>query len=178
MAFQLKAVAFPPNGRIREVQTCEGEDVPPPLVWSAAPAGTKSFALIVNDSDAPRGTFCHWAIFDVAPTVTSVSDEIPIGAHETVNDFGRMGYGGPCPQPWPPAPLPVPPDGAPRESARPSAAREVSRRATRRRPPQAGGINVHGNVCPLGVCRQGSTPGQSSDGYLWEPWKRANTPFR
>jgi Raf kinase inhibitor-like YbhB/YbcL family protein len=64
-----------------------------------APAGTKSFALIVDDPDAPGGTFCHWAIFDIGPTVTSAGDEIPMGAHEAVNDFGRMGYGGPCPPP-------------------------------------------------------------------------------
>ena len=51
--FQLKTAAFPPNGRIPEIYTCEGEDVPPPLVWSGAPAGTKSFALIVDDPDAP-----------------------------------------------------------------------------------------------------------------------------
>ena len=111
MAFQLKTAAFPPNGRIPEIYKCEGEDVPPPLVWSGAPAGTKSFALIVDDPDAPGGTFCHWAIFDVGPTVTSVSDEIPMGAHEAVNDFGRMGWW-PLPSAWPPAPLPVPPDGA------------------------------------------------------------------
>jgi Raf kinase inhibitor-like YbhB/YbcL family protein len=96
MAFQLKTAAFPPNGRIPEIYTCEGEDVPPPLVWSGAPAGTKSFALIVDDPDAPGGRFCHWAIFDIGPTVTSVGDEIPMGAQEVVNDFGRMGYGGPA----------------------------------------------------------------------------------
>jgi Raf kinase inhibitor-like YbhB/YbcL family protein len=66
---------------------------------SGAPAGTKSFALIVDDPDAPRGTFCHWAMFDISPTATGVSDEMPAGAHEAVNDFGRMGYGGPCPPP-------------------------------------------------------------------------------
>ena len=99
MAFQLKTAAFLPNGRIPDIYTCEGEDVPPPLVWSGAPAGTKSFALIVDDPDAPGGTFCHWAIFDISPTATSVGDEIPAGAHEAVNDFGRRGYGGPCPPP-------------------------------------------------------------------------------
>jgi Raf kinase inhibitor-like YbhB/YbcL family protein len=98
MAFQLKTAAFPPNGRIPEIYTCEGEDVPPPLAWSGAPAGTKSFALIVDDPDAPGGTFCHWAIFDIGPAVTNVGDEIPLGAHQAVNDFGRMGYGGPCPR--------------------------------------------------------------------------------
>src|SRR5258707_3832760 len=72
MAFQLKTAAFAPNGRIPDVYTCEGEDVPPPLAWNGAPAGTKSFALIVDDPDAPGRTFCHWAIFDISPTVTSV----------------------------------------------------------------------------------------------------------
>jgi phosphatidylethanolamine-binding protein (PEBP) family uncharacterized protein len=55
MAFQLKTAAFPANGRIPELYTCEGEDVPPPLVWSGAPAGAKSFAVIVDDPDAPGG---------------------------------------------------------------------------------------------------------------------------
>jgi Raf kinase inhibitor-like YbhB/YbcL family protein len=99
MAFQLKTAAFPANGRIPEIYTCEGEDVPPPLVWSGAPAGTKSFAMIVDDPDAPGGTFCHWAIFDIGPAVTNVGDEIPLGAHQAVNDFSRMGYGGPRPPP-------------------------------------------------------------------------------
>jgi Raf kinase inhibitor-like YbhB/YbcL family protein len=99
MPFQLKSAAFRPNGRIPDTYTCEGEDVPPPLVWSGAPAGTKSFALIVDDPDAPGGTFCHWAIFDISPTATSLGDETPIGAHEAMNDFGRAGYGGPCPPP-------------------------------------------------------------------------------
>jgi phosphatidylethanolamine-binding protein (PEBP) family uncharacterized protein len=52
MAFQLKTAGFRPSGRIPDIYTCEGEDVPPPLVWSGAPAGTKSFALIVDDPDA------------------------------------------------------------------------------------------------------------------------------
>jgi Raf kinase inhibitor-like YbhB/YbcL family protein len=99
MAFELKTAAFPPNGRIPDIYTCEGEDVPPPLAWSGAPAGTKSLALIVDDPDAPKGTFCHWAMFDISPTATGIGDEIPAGAHEAVNDFGRMGYGGPCPPP-------------------------------------------------------------------------------
>ena len=52
----------------------------------------------------PGGTFCHWAIFDIGPAVTGVGDEIPVGAHEAENDFGRMGYSGPCPPPGhPPA---------------------------------------------------------------------------
>ena len=66
MAFQLKTAAFPPNGRIPDIYTCEGEDVPPALAWSGAPAGTESFALIVDDPDAPGTIFCHWAIFDIS----------------------------------------------------------------------------------------------------------------
>jgi Raf kinase inhibitor-like YbhB/YbcL family protein len=99
MAFQLKTAAFPPNGRIPDIYTCEGEDVPPALAWSGAPAGTESFALIVDDPDAPGTIFCHWAIFDIRPTATSVGNGIPTGARESVNDFGRTGYGGPCPPP-------------------------------------------------------------------------------
>lgn len=97
MAFQLKSAAFQANGRIPDVYTCEHDDLPPPLTWTGALAGTKSFASIVDDPDAPGGTFCHWAIFDVSPTSTSLGDGTPIAAHERVIDFGWVGYGGPCP---------------------------------------------------------------------------------
>ena len=99
MAFQLQTTAFLPNGRIPDIYTCEGEDVPPPLAWSNPPPGTRSLALIVDDPDAPGGTFCHWAVFDIQPTGTPSPRPVAVGAHQGVNDFGRMGYGGPCPPP-------------------------------------------------------------------------------
>jgi len=99
MAFQLKSTAFPANGRIPDQYTCTGEDVPPPLSWKGAPATTQSFALIVDDPDAPGGTFHHWAIFDIGAAMTALDSGRASGAQEAVNDFGRAGYGGPCPPP-------------------------------------------------------------------------------
>jgi Raf kinase inhibitor-like YbhB/YbcL family protein len=98
----LASPAFPPGGNIPAEYTCDGSDISPPLSWSGAPAGTKSFVLLVEDPDAPSGTFRHWAAFDIPPTAT----EMPAGFgprrpaadfREAVNDFGNKGYGGPCP---------------------------------------------------------------------------------
>jgi Raf kinase inhibitor-like YbhB/YbcL family protein len=87
--------------------TCEGSDLAPPLDWSGAPAGTESFALIVDDPDAPdpaapKRTFVHWVLYDLPADATSLpegakSAELPRGAREGRNDFKRTGYGGPCP---------------------------------------------------------------------------------
>ena len=76
--------------------TCDGANHSPPLAWSGAPVGTKSFALVVDDPDAPSGTFRHWGMYDIPGSARSYG-----GGHhaatEVVNDFGRPGYGGPCP---------------------------------------------------------------------------------
>lgn len=93
---QLRSPAFEPGGRIPARYTCDGEDVSPPLEWSEAPEGTGAFALIVEDPDA-RG-FVHWLLSDIPADVT----ELPEGEGDTigtpgVNDFGRIGWGGPCP---------------------------------------------------------------------------------
>ena len=77
MALTLGSPAFPPNGEIPPVHTCEGADTSPPLAWSGAPAGTKSFALVVDDPDAPdpaapKQTWVHWVVFDLPATTTSL----------------------------------------------------------------------------------------------------------
>jgi Raf kinase inhibitor-like YbhB/YbcL family protein len=100
--FQLRSPAFADGAPVPLRHTCEGDDLSPPLAWSDAPAGTRSFALLCDDPDAPAGTWHHWALFDI-PAATSRVDEGVPGAEvagtmrQAVNDFGRLGYGGPCP---------------------------------------------------------------------------------
>src|SRR5881275_360999 len=105
MSLQLRSSAFDHNGSIPREHTCDDKDVAPPLEWSGAPGGTKSFALIVDDPDAPdpkapKMTYVHWVLYDIPPSVTSVGGgaaATPSGAHEGLNDWKRRGYGGPCP---------------------------------------------------------------------------------
>jgi Raf kinase inhibitor-like YbhB/YbcL family protein len=104
MQLKISSSAFPPNGAIPEAYTCDGADNPPPLKWSGAPEGTKSFALIVDDPDAPdpkapKMTYVHWVLYDIPTSVTSLGagDATPRGARVGVNDWKRRGYGGPCP---------------------------------------------------------------------------------
>jgi len=98
MAFELTLQAFPEGSAIPKAYTCDGEDKSPALSWSGEPAGAKSFALIVDDPDAPSGTFTHWLLYDIPASMhalpeKSKSKEGISGA----NDFGRTGYNGPCP---------------------------------------------------------------------------------
>lgn len=97
MPLTLTSPAFLDGDPIPRQFTCDGANVPPPLDWSGSPDATRSFALIVDDPDAPRGTFTHWVLYDIpAHTTTWPSD----GPSKTIrNDFGRSGYGGPCPPP-------------------------------------------------------------------------------
>lgn len=93
MAFSLKSPAFSNGHAIPRKFTGDGTDVSPPLSWSDAPAGTKSFVLVVEDPDAPSGTFRHWGIYDLTDT------QLPEGASGSTvtNDFGERGYRGPAP---------------------------------------------------------------------------------
>lgn len=78
--------------------TCDGRDINPPLQISGTPVGAKSLALIVDDPDAPRGTWVHWTVWNTSPEITSIAENsVPTGAVEGTTDFGRTGYGGPCP---------------------------------------------------------------------------------
>jgi Raf kinase inhibitor-like YbhB/YbcL family protein len=105
MQFTISSSAFSPNGAIPTVHTCDGPDTPPPLKWSGAPEGTKSYALIVDDPDAPdpkapKMTYVHWVLYDIPTSVTSLGDDgaaSPAGARDGINDWKRRGYGGPCP---------------------------------------------------------------------------------
>ena len=78
--------------------TCDGQDEVPLLHWDEAPARTLSFALILSDPDAPGGTFRHWGVFDIPASARSIGGGQRIGS-EVRNDFGKAGYGGPCPPP-------------------------------------------------------------------------------
>jgi Raf kinase inhibitor-like YbhB/YbcL family protein len=85
--------------------TCDGDDVSPALAWEGVPAGAAELALVVEDPDAPGGTFTHWLVYGVDPGVTALPEGVPVGAdvagppalRQGVNDMGAAGYGGPCP---------------------------------------------------------------------------------
>jgi Raf kinase inhibitor-like YbhB/YbcL family protein len=101
MAFSLKSSAFATGRAIPRKYTCDGSNVSPPLEWLDVPAGAKNLLLVCYDPDAPGGTFYHWAAYNIAPDVKRL-DEVPAGKEDGrfsqgVNDFGRPGYGGPCP---------------------------------------------------------------------------------
>jgi Raf kinase inhibitor-like YbhB/YbcL family protein len=106
-ALELTSPAFDGGGEIPREYTCDGTDRSPPLAWTGAPAGTRSFALIVDDPDAPdpkapKMTWVHWVLYDIPASASGLAAGIdpvslPIGTREGVNDWKRTGYGGPCP---------------------------------------------------------------------------------
>jgi len=108
MQFTLTSAAFLEGGRIPDRYTCTGEDVSPPLKWEGAPEETKSFALVVEDPDAPGGTFIHWVLYNLPGSLTELPEGVPrdesleSGALQGVNDFRTVGYRGPCPPPGKP----------------------------------------------------------------------------
>lgn len=99
----LTSASFPNGGTIPRKHTCDGSDVSPALAWSGAPQGTQSFALIADDPDAPVGTWSHWVLYDLPAGTTSLPESVskvdapPGGGQQGKNDFGKTGYGGPCP---------------------------------------------------------------------------------
>jgi Raf kinase inhibitor-like YbhB/YbcL family protein len=97
MAFTLTSSAFHDGETIPRQFTCDGDDVAPPLAWSNPPEGTRSFALVMEDPDAPRGTFTHWLLYDIPATTTELRGKASGVALR--NSFGRAAYGGPCPPP-------------------------------------------------------------------------------
>ena len=99
MALRLNTSTFAENGEIPALHTCDGADLSPALEWTGEPAGTQSFALIVDDPDAPNGTWNHWLIYDIAPSVRVLPQGYRPGTAGVsgINDFGKRGYGGPCP---------------------------------------------------------------------------------
>ena len=103
MEIKITSSAFEDGGLIPAKYTCDGADVSPPLQWDAVPEGTGSIALICDDPDAPMGTWVHWVLFNLPSDAKELAQNIPTeetlpnGAKQGVNDFGRVGYGGPCP---------------------------------------------------------------------------------
>jgi len=99
----ITSAAFKEGHGIPVHYTCDGKDSSPPLAWSKVPAGTKSFALICDDPDAPMGTWVHWVLYNIPPDVRSLPEGVPAdktmsdGSVHGITDFRRFGYGGPCP---------------------------------------------------------------------------------
>lgn len=105
-SFRILSPAFESDAPIPSRYTCDGENVSPELRWSGAPEGTKSFALVMDDPDAPRKTFVHWVVYNIPADRDFLPADIDISSAfsgagpapaEGANDFGRSGYGGPCP---------------------------------------------------------------------------------
>ena len=108
MSFQISSSAFDEGQPIPTRYTADNRNVSPPLLWTDPPAGTLSLALVCEDPDAPRGTWTHWVLFNLPPTTRSLAKGLPPtsptqdGAEQGVNDFGKVGYGGPSPPPGKP----------------------------------------------------------------------------
>jgi len=102
-SFSLSSSSFSDGADIPKKFTCDGPNVSPALAWTEPPAGTKSFALLVDDPDAPAGNWNHWAIWNVPASVRSLpegvgkSRRLPDGSQQGFNDFHKVGYNGPCP---------------------------------------------------------------------------------
>jgi len=95
---QLTSQAFTHSGMIPQEYTCDGADGSPPLTIRNVPAKSRSLALIVDDPDAPRGTWVHWVVWNIGPDTTETpANSVPRGALQGTNDFGKQSYGGPCP---------------------------------------------------------------------------------
>ncbi len=95
---KLESSAFVPNGDMPAKYTCTGDNVNPPLTIKQAPAEAKSLALIMDDPDAPMGTWLHWTVWNINAATTEIPENsLPAGAVEGTTDFGSAGYGGPCP---------------------------------------------------------------------------------
>jgi hypothetical protein len=97
---KIKSQAFLNNGRIPKKYTGEGEDISPPLLIENLPEGTETIALIVDDPDAPMGTFDHWIVWNIEPSITQFNEGQRIGI-EGENHFNETGYRGPMPPPGP-----------------------------------------------------------------------------
>ena len=103
MSFKLTSKALSDGEPIPALYTCDGRDISPPFVWADSPAGTASFTLISDDPDAPSKTWVHWVVYNIPPSVSELpegvlpDDELSDGTRHGMTDFGRVGYGGPCP---------------------------------------------------------------------------------
>jgi len=103
MTISVSSSAFQEGGMIPPKYTCDGNDLSVPLKWTAVPEGTKSIAVISDDPDAPVGTWVHWVMWNIPPAVRELAEgmptkpQLPDGSRQGISDFGRPGYGGPCP---------------------------------------------------------------------------------
>lgn len=107
MSFSIRSASFVHGGEIPAKYTCQGRDISPPLEWSAAPPGTQSLVLVVDDPDAPdpaapKMTWVHWLLYGLPPTTRALPEGVaeaalPAGTRGGSNDWNRTGYGGPCP---------------------------------------------------------------------------------
>ena len=95
---RIESPSFQNNQPIPKKYACDGEDINPPLIVSDVPPEAKSLVLIVDDPDAPRGAWVHWTLWNIPPQPMEIlENSVPNGAVEGLTDFGRSGYGGPCP---------------------------------------------------------------------------------
>ena len=103
MSFSIISSAFESGGMIPAQYTCDGADISPPLSWRNVPVSAKSLALICDDPDAPVGTWVHWVLFNLPAANSGLPENVPPqkvlenGAKQGINDFRKIGYGGPCP---------------------------------------------------------------------------------
>jgi Raf kinase inhibitor-like YbhB/YbcL family protein len=94
----VSSTAFRSGEKIPPAFTCKGANISPPLEFHGIPAAAKSLALVVEDPDAPTGLFTHWLVWNIAPSAAQIAEKsVPPGAVQGTNDFGKSGYGGPCP---------------------------------------------------------------------------------
>jgi len=101
MGLQMTSTAFADGEAIPKRYTCDGDNISPQLAWSGVPEGTKSLALILDDPDAPSGSFIHWVIFDIPPTLNELSDGVQGIGTQGANSTRKQAYFGPCPPPGP-----------------------------------------------------------------------------
>jgi len=108
MAFAISSPNFSEGAEIPRKYTCSGADISPEFHWTDPPTGTRSFALIADDPDAPVGTWTHWVLFDLSEQTRGLAEDLPkvgeimTGVRQGRNDFRKLGYGGPCPPPGKP----------------------------------------------------------------------------
>lgn len=108
MKLNVRSPMFMEGDQIPVKYTCDGEGVSPPLYWSSGPTATESYALVMDDPDAPGGSFTHWIMYNIPFNVTRLEeyvtalDRLDDGTLQGKNSYGRVGYGGPCPPPGSP----------------------------------------------------------------------------
>ena len=105
MSFRISSSSFSNGGNIEKKFTCDGADASPQLAWANPPRGTKSYALLTDDPDAPVGNWNHWVVWNIPPSVATLPEgltkdaRLPDGSEQGMNDFHKTGYNGPCPPP-------------------------------------------------------------------------------